>query len=307
MRLGLALPNLTPLGTRENVLTFAREAEQLGYASLWVTERLLFPVQPKQLQMGGPWPDVYRYVLDPLDTLVFVAAATEKIRLGTSVLDFPFYTPARLAKRIATLDVLSSGRVTIGAGLGWSEDEFIASNVPFKQRSGRFTEMIQALNALWGPDPVEFHGKYFDVPATIFNPKPVQKPRPPLLIGGFAPAALERAAKYADGFNPVAPQDSKRFKGFFTAAMKAWEDAGRGPEKPKIVVRVNHGFLTPQPIQGERQFLTGSVEQVREDLKLLEQWGADGAFFDIKGRYFHLPDGFQKMMEEVRLLRGVVE
>ena len=110
------------------------------------------------------------------------------------MLDFPFYTPARLAKRIATLDVLSNGRAVIGAGVGWSEDEFIASNVPFSQRSGRMTEMIHALNALWGPDPVEFHGKYYDVPATIFNPKPLQKPRPPLLLGGFAPAALKIAA-----------------------------------------------------------------------------------------------------------------
>ena len=306
MKLGLALPNLTPLGTRENIIIFAQEAEGLGYDSLWTTERLLFPVQPRQLQMGAPWPDVYRYTLDSLDTLIFVAGVTKKIRLGSSVLDFPFYQPAHLAKRIATLDVLSGGRAVIGAGLGWSEDEFIASGVPFTQRSGRFNEIIQAINVLFGPDPVEFHGKYYDIPATIFNPKPLQKPRPPLLIGGFAPAALARAAKYGDGFNPVAPPDGKYFKGFFPMAQQAWEAAGRGPEKPQIVVRVNHGYLTGPPIQGERKFLTGSVEQVREDMGKLAEWGATEVFFDIKRNFFKQPDGFQKMMEVVNQLRGVV-
>src|SRR5262249_41715001 len=114
MRLGLALPNLSPLGTRENLIAFSREAEQLGYDSVWVTDRLLYPTQPRQLMNNAPWSEHYKYVLDPLDALVFVAAVTEKIRLGTSVLDLPFYTPAQLAKRIATLDVLSNGRAVIG-------------------------------------------------------------------------------------------------------------------------------------------------------------------------------------------------
>jgi probable F420-dependent oxidoreductase len=306
MKIGLALPNLTPLGTRENIITFAREAERLGYDSLWVTDRLLFPIQPKQLQMGAAWAKVYEVALDPLDTLIFAAGVTEKVRLGTSVLDFPFYTPARLAKRIATLDVLSGGRAVIGAGLGWSEDEFIASNSPYEQRSGRFNEMIRALKVLWGPDPVEFHGKYFDIPASLFNPKPIQKPHPPILIGGSAPAALARAAKYADGFNPIPPASAAQFEGFFPAARQAWQAAGRGPEKPQIVVRVNHTYLTDDPIDGERQFLTGSVEQIRQDVQQLAAWGADEVFFDIKRRYFQLPDGFQKVMDEITRLRAVV-
>lgn len=109
---------MTPLGTRDHIITFAREAERLGYDSLWITERLLFPVQPKQLQMGRPGADIYRYALDPLDTLIFAVGVTNKVRLGTSVLDFPIYTPARLAKRIAGLDVFSNGRAVIGAGFG---------------------------------------------------------------------------------------------------------------------------------------------------------------------------------------------
>ena len=134
-------------------------------------------------------------MLDPLDALVFAAALIEKIRLGTSVLDFPFYTAAQLAKRIATLDVLSNGRAVIGGGVGWSEDEYSASNVPFKKRGARTEEMIEALIALWGPDPVEHHGKFYDIPQTLFNPKPIQKPRPMMVMGAFSPDAMDRAAR----------------------------------------------------------------------------------------------------------------
>jgi probable F420-dependent oxidoreductase len=308
MKLGLALPNLSPLGTRANILRFARDAEAMGFDSLWVTERILFPLQPRQPYAGSQaWPEVYKYVLDPLDTLIFAAAVTEKIRLGTSVLDFPFYTPARLAKRIATLDVLSNGRTLLGAGVGWSEDEFIASNVPFNQRSGRMTEMIHALNALWGDDPVEFHGKYFDIPATLFNPKPLQKPRPPLLLGGFAPAAVKRAARLADGFNPVAIPNAAAVEGAFAAMRRAWQEAGREPAAPEIIVRVNHGFISDHPLEGERLFLTGSVEQVRGDVQQLAKWGATEVFFSLRS---HLPaegDVFAAMLEQMRLLRGVKE
>jgi len=307
MKLGLALPNLSPLGTRENIINFAREAERLGFDSLWVTERLLFPIQPRQLYVGGAWPEVYKYVLDPLDTLIFAAAVTENVRLGTSVLDFPFYTPARLAKHIATLDVLSNGRAVIGAGIGWSEDEFIASNVPFSERSGRMTEMVHALNALWGPDPVEFHGKYFDVPATLFNPKPLQKPRPPLLLGGYAPAALARAARLADGFNPVAIPNAAAVEQSFAAMRQAWIEAGREPTRPEIVVRVNHGFISDHPLEGQRQFLTGSVEQVRQDVQRLASWGATEVFFSLRSNLPALPEAFQMMLEQMRLLSGVRE
>jgi probable F420-dependent oxidoreductase len=306
MKLGLTLPNLTPAGTRQNVLTLAREAERLGYDSLWVTDRLLYPTQPRQLMRGHPWPEVYRYALDPLDTLLFAAAATEKIRLGTSLLDFPMYVPAHLAKRIATLDVLSDGRAVIGAGLGWSEDEYIASNVPFEKRGARMTEMIQALTALWGPDPVEFHGKYYEIPSTQFNPKPLQKPRPPLLIGGYAPQALQRAARLADGFNPVAPPDAAQAEQSLQQLRQVWQAAGRPGDSMQVVVRVNHGYVAEQPIDSNRPFLVGSVEQVRSDVQQLAAWGAQEVFFNPVSVFGLQPDGFDKIMRQVELLRGLV-
>lgn len=306
MKLGLTLPNLSPLSTRENIIAFARQAEHSGYDSLWVTERLLYPIQPKQLLRGRAWPDIYKYALDPLDALVFAAAVTEKIRLGTSLLDFPMYAPAPLAKRIATLDVLSNGRAVICGGLGWSEDEFVAHNAPFEKRGARMTEMIHALIALWGPDPVEFHGKFYQIPASIFNPKPVQKPHPPLLLGGFAPEAIARAARLADGFNPVALPTASQTEQFFIAARKAWHDAGREPNQPQIVVRVNHGYISDHPLDIDRQFLTGSVDQVREDVSQLAAWGATEVFFNVMEHFSHLTDGIKLIMNQVNLLRAVV-
>ncbi len=305
IRLGLALPNLSPLGTRQNVAEFARESERLGYDSLWVTERLLYPLHPKQTIGSRPLEEKYKTALDPLDTLVYAAGVTEKIRLGTSLLDFPMHAPAPLAKRIATLDVLSGGRAVIGAGLGWSEDEFAAHNARFEKRGARMSEFIGALTALWGPDPVEFHGQYYQVPSCYFNPKPLQQPRPLLVLGGFASAALQRAARLADGFNPVAMPRAEDSETFFQAARQAWREASRSPDRPEIVVRVNHGYISDQPLSNGRLFLTGSVEQVREDVKKLEKWGATEVFFDLTGRFGMLPDGMQWLIEQAHLLRGV--
>ena len=299
MKLGIALPNVGSLNDRQGILTTAKEAEKLGLDSLWVTERLLYPVHPRQPYAGRfeTWPEGYKSVLDPLDTLVFAAAITEKISLGTSLLDFPFYNAARLAKRIATLDVLSGGRAIICAGLGWSEDEFLASGVPFNQRVGRTAEMIRALTALWGPDPVEFHGKYCQVPASIFGPKPLQKPRPPILLGGYAPAALARAARLADGFNPVVRPNAAEAEKYFLAANQAWREAGRLPAQPRIVVRVNHGLILDQPLPPDRLFLTGSIQQVHADLEKLQAWGATDVFFDIK------VGPIQNILDQARKLR----
>src|SRR6516164_7212838 len=120
MKIGIGLPNFGVAGTRDNILTISREAEKLGFDSLWCGERLLYPTNPKQTPGGTPWPPSYRYSLDTLETLTFAAAVTEKIRLGTSTLNLAFHNPAILAKAIATLDVLSNGRTIIAAGQGWS-------------------------------------------------------------------------------------------------------------------------------------------------------------------------------------------
>jgi probable F420-dependent oxidoreductase len=306
VKIGFGLPNFGIMGTRDNILTLAREAEKLGFDSLWVGERLLYPTHPKNLPGGAPWPVTYQYSLDTLGTLFFAAGVTEKIRLGTSTLDFPFHNPVHLGKAIATLDVLSNGRAVICAGQGWSEDEYGASGVPFSQRTGRLVEMIQALNALWGPDPVEFHGKYYDVPSTAFNPKPVQKPRPPLLLAGFAPAALARAARLADGFNPIGRPSAADNEKTLKAELEAWRAAGREPARPQIIMRVNHTVISDHPLAEDRPYLTGSVEQVLEDVQQLGEWGVTEIFFASTRLSYGQPDYLQVQLDQLTKLRGVV-
>jgi probable F420-dependent oxidoreductase len=306
MKIGWNLPGFGPLGTRDNILTISREAEKLDYHSLWVGERLLYPTQPRQSPGGGPWPQIYQQSLATLGTLLFVAGITEKVRFGTSTLNLPFHHPAHLAKEIATLDVLSNGRAVIAAGQGWSEDEYIASGVPFAQRTGRFVEIIHALNALWSPDPVEFHGKYYEIPQTDFNPKPIQKPRPPLLIAAFAPAAVERAARLADGFNPIARPTVAETEQIVIGELQAWQAAGREPAKPEIVMRVNEAMITDQPVKENRPFLTGSSEQVREDVRQMELWGVTEVFFSGSRLVYGKPDPMSILLDQMTKLRGVV-
>jgi alkanesulfonate monooxygenase SsuD/methylene tetrahydromethanopterin reductase-like flavin-dependent oxidoreductase (luciferase family) len=168
MKVGITLPNLGPQATRENVHKLATQAEKDGFDSLWTITRILWPLKPQSAYAATPdgsLPVEYQNVLDPLDVLVYVAANTNKIALGTSVADLFFYTPIMLAKRFATLDVLSQGRVISGLGLGWSKDEYQASNIPFMNRGERADEFIRVMKKIWTDDIVEFKGKYYDIPS----------------------------------------------------------------------------------------------------------------------------------------------
>ncbi len=141
------------------------------------------------------------------------------------------------------------------------------------------------------------------MPACYFNPKPLQQPRPLLVLGGFAPEALQRAARLADGFHPIARSNAEEVEPYFRAARQAWKEAGRGPAKPEIIVRVEQGYISEQPLNNGRLFLTGSLEQVKGDVKRLTDWGATEVFFDLVGRFGHLPHGLDWMVEQAHLLR----
>jgi probable F420-dependent oxidoreductase len=172
------------------------------YDSVWTVERVLWPVKPQTPYAASPdgsLPEPYKYVLDPLDALTFAAAHTNRVALGTSVLDIPYYNPVMLARRLATIDVLSKGRLRVGLGLGWSQDEMDAVGADMKQRGARADEFLQVLKAIWTTNPVEFRGKFFQVPKSYIGPKPVQKPHPPIYLAAFAPPALKRLARWQTG------------------------------------------------------------------------------------------------------------
>lgn len=281
MKFGFSLPNIGPIGTAEAVTKVAQRAESLGYSTLWTIERLLYPLKLQRPYPGTPdghLPEIYKQVLDPVDALTFAAAHTKKIRLGTSVLDMPYHNPVVLARRLTTLDVLSNGRLTVGLGLGWSKDEMDATGADMTKRGALADEFLPLLKAIWTTNPVEFHGKFFTVPKSYINLKPVQKPHPPIILGAFVPAALQRLARLADGWNPVflpAPVMAETFAGIKRMAKEAGRD-------PSAITMVVHAVLemTAKPLGKDRMIFSGSLEQIADDVKECAKIGADEVFFD---------------------------
>ena len=207
MKAGILLPQTGASATRENLLYIAKQAEKEGLDSLWVFERLLWPIKPKTPYVATPdgsLPVQYQNVLDPLETLTYLAGHTNEISLGTCLIDMLFHNPVVLARRFATLDVLSSGRVIVGLGIGWSKDEYEVSGIPFEHRGQRANEFLQLLKRIWTDEVVEFKGQFYSIPSSKIGPKPVQKPHPPILLGGFSPKTFLRIVNYADGWLPVA-------------------------------------------------------------------------------------------------------
>src|SRR5246127_3955221 len=281
MKIGFSLPNIGPIGTAEAVTRVAQRAEALGYSSLWTIERLLYPVKLQRPYPGTPdgaLPEIYRQVLDPLDSLTYVAAQTKKIKLGTSVLDMPYYNPVMLARRLTTLDVLSNGRLCVGLGLGWSKDEMQATGADITKRGALADEFLPLLKAIWTTNPVEFRGKFFNVPKSYINLKPVQKPHPPIYLGAFVPAALKRLAKWADGWNPVFLPIPVMAEMFGSIKQMA-KDAGRDPSAIAMIV---HAVLdiSDKPLGKDRAIFSGSLAQISDDVRDCAKIGADEVFFD---------------------------
>ena len=287
MKLGVGLPMAGAWATPQNQLRVARAAEDLGYHSLWVFQRLLYAMKPQNDYPplpGQPWPKPFERVMDPLISLAFVAAVTSRIRLGTSVLIMPYYTPVMLAKQLATLDIVSRGRLDVGLGLGWSMDEFEAVGVSYAGRGKRGDEFLRCLKAIWTEDPVEFEGEFYRVPRARVEPRPVQTPHPPITIGGYGPTVVRRAVA-CDGFNggnvplqQVAPLVAE----IKAAAVKA----GRDPATLHIVSRGS--FQLHASAQGkDRRPLWGNLEEIREDIGRYAEAGLTELFleanFDPRG------------------------
>lgn len=272
--LGFGLPVSGSWATAETMADVARRAEDLGYASLWTFQRLLVPAE-------RDWGPQYRSVHDPLLPLAFAAAVTSRIRLGAAVVNLPFYPPALLAQQLASLDVLSGGRLDVGLGLGWSREEFTALGVPYERRGARLEDGIAALQALWADDPVEVESEFTRVPPSRMLPKPVQRPRPPLLLGGSAEPALRRAGRLADGWISGSQQDPGSIAAAVATVREAAEDAGRDPDELRFVVRGVVRLDDEQVVGGERRALTGTADQIRSDVAGLGRVGVTEVFLDL--------------------------
>jgi probable F420-dependent oxidoreductase len=293
MKVGITLPNLGAQATRENVLKLATQAEKDGFDSLWTITRILWPLKPQSAYRATPdgsLPIEYQNVLDPLDVLVYVAANTNNIALGTSVADMFFYTPIMLAKRFATLDVLSQGRVISGLGLGWSKDEYQASNIPFMNRAQRADEFIQVMKKIWTDDIVEFKGKFYDIPASKIDPKPIQKPHIPIYLGGFSPNTFSRMINYdLSGWLGVVGGPLEYTENTIKAMKERASQANKNPDNFRTIMmtypNVKKGVSSKN--DKNRFPLSGTIDEIGSDIQRVKGMGVDHIIFG----YNFLPIG----------------
>jgi len=283
MRIGVSLPNLGLSANPDALIRGAQHAERIGFDTLWVADRLLYPVRPRNpypATQDGSLPDYYRSVLAPLESMAFAAGVTNKIALGSSVIGINLYNPVVLARALTTIDVLSRGRLIVGFGLGWSEDEFEAAGTPPKGRGGRADEFLQILKAVWTSDPVEFNGKFFKLARSFIGPKPVQKPHPPIYMAAYTSAALKRVATYADGWQPNGGILLGRMPQMLEELRATAKAAGRDPSSLKLNV-VASTTLTADRLDDTRAYFTGSIAQVRDDITRARDLGTTELIFEL--------------------------
>lgn len=214
----------------------ARKAEELGFESIWYAEHPILPVQSaSQFPSGGPIPETYAHFTDPYMALARASGVTTTIKLGTGITLVPERNPLLLAKEIASLDRFSGGRFLFGIGAGWNREETEIMGGDFDHRWTQIRESIAVMKELWTKDEAEFHGHYYDFPPVICNPKPVQKPHPPVILGGMAKNVLRRVATWGDGWMPnrITPAELEKSRAMLDT-MAA--ELGRDPKSLTISV-----------------------------------------------------------------------
>jgi probable F420-dependent oxidoreductase len=277
MKYGVFLPVSGRAASRKTLMQAAQQAESLGYDSVWAADRLVIPWK---IDTAYPYSKESTFIVPPdrpfFDTmtcLAFLAGCTEHIHLGMSVMVLPYRHPLHWAKIATTIDQLSTGRLIMGVGVGWMEEEFAAMNAPFKERGAVSDEQLTLLKQLWTEDHITFRGKYYNVDDIAFNPKPYQKPRVPIWVGGEGKYAQRRAGRYGDAWFPyfvrITPAElAARFQYVRNIARQA----GRSPDELTLACCLPIE-LTPKDAHQEEDYLKGSIEQVSERLKIFQKVG----------------------------------
>jgi probable F420-dependent oxidoreductase len=276
MKVGLSWFFIKPMPfEREVLLHYAKEADRLGFESLWIPEHAVIPHgykthYPYSPDGKLPTNDEEMAFPDPLLTLAFAAGVTKQIKFATNIMILPQRHPLYTAKEVASLDVLSKGRVMLGVGSGWLKEEFDALNVDYHRRGRRTDEAIEAMRALWRDDPASYHGKEFDFGPVHAFPKPVNK-KVPIFIGGISPAAIRRTARLGDGYLPVPITDMGEL---FKKVREECAKIGRNPAE----IEFNHpceptldGVRKAQDMGAARAataiFFSRDLQQITRDLE----------------------------------------
>jgi probable F420-dependent oxidoreductase len=294
MQLGLCLPQLGPTAEGAKVAEVARRAEELGFDSLWVGDRLLTPESPQDLYpVGGtpevPYPPEFTAALDPIVTLTAAAAVTSRVRLSFSTLIPTWHNALLLARSLTSLDAVSEGRLELGLGTSWMRDEYEAAGVPWAERGARLDEMLDVFEKLWNENPVEHRGRFWEIPPSRVDLRPMQAGGPPILLGGFSPAAMARVGSRGVGWIAIAGAPAEFEEQLWGMAVAAAEAADRDPAALRRETRVNTHA-------GES--MAETIEQVRES----ERRGADGVHVD----FTYTAGSAAELLEQAEELIGIL-
>ena len=277
MKLGVCLPHYGRPIEVPRMLEVARRAEERGLDSVWVTDHVIVPTQTNV---------IYReHMLDPLAVLPWLAGVTHRIALGTSVVILPYRTPIPVAKLLASVDVLSGGRLIVGAAIGWLEGEFDALDVPFKERVSRSEEALELFRTLWTQEHPQLETKRHRLHDVTFSPMPLQKPRPPLYVGGNSEGALRRVARLGDGWHATATTVEAFGQGA-EIVRRFWKDAGREGEPalslriPILIDGVHRAAVDMSLIRG-RHVIGGPVAKIVEELRGYQALGCQHIALEV--------------------------
>jgi probable F420-dependent oxidoreductase len=277
MKLGICLPHYGRPIEVPRMLEVARRAEERGLDSVWVTDHVIVPTQTNV---------IYREdMLDPLAVLPWLAGVTHRIALGTSVVILPYRSPIPVAKLLASVDVLSGGRLIVGAAIGWLEGEFAALDVPFKERVSRSEEALELFQTLWTQEHPELETKRHRLHDVTFSPMPLQKPRPPLYVGGNSEGALRRVARLGDGWHATATTVEAFGQGAETV-RRFWKDAGQEGEPalslriPILIDGVHRAAVDMSLIRG-RHVIGGSIARIVEELRGYQALGCQHIALEV--------------------------
>ena len=278
---GTSMPTRGALASPDNLRSLAQRAEDLGFDHIWVSDHIILP---HKVDSFYPYAsdgvatfrpeDTY---FEPLAALNFLAGCTQRVRLGTHVLILPYRNPVLTAKIISTLDVLSGGRVILGAGVGWMEEEFQALGLDsYKQRGDVTDEYIELYKELWTKEHPSFQGQHYQISGSGFEPKPIQQPHPPIWIGGHTWPALRRAAKYGDGWMPIglrppAILEPEELSAMIARLRRLTVQAGRTENAVDLTFSTDVQF--DDSAGASRPLMHGRPEQIAADLRQYQDLG----------------------------------
>ena len=310
MRYGFYLPTRGGCATPDALETIVQRGEALGFHSVMIADHLVFPTKIDSkypYTVSGVFPGGGD-ALDQLALMAFVAGCTQRLRLVSSVMILPYRNPVLTAKMLATIDVLSRGRVTVGVGVGWLREEFEALGAPAFDRRGTVSdEWIRIFKTLWTQDPASFEGEFYRFDALRCLPQPVQKPHPPIWIGGHSAPALRRVARHGDGWhpvgaNPAVPLRPSELRTSLDQLARLTEAEGRDPATLTISFKAPVYDPSVTILAGsERRPFAGSPQQIADDIGAYEKAGVSELVFDFRSE--RLDDALERMERFAPMLR----